>query len=88
MKKAESDVEKKKSELRKLELEEKEISRRLLKVQSRPSDDNMCRNCHLRLGHTARNCSYANACPFLIAVRRNYIQENSTTEGSELPLIS
>ena len=58
IKKAESDVEKKKSELRKLEVEEKEISRRLLKVQSRPSDGNMCRNCHLRLGHTARNCSY------------------------------
>ena len=59
MKKAESDVEKTTSELRKLELEEKEISRRLLKVQSRPSDGNMCRNCYLRLGHKARNCSYS-----------------------------
>lgn len=58
MKKVESDAKKKKSELRKLEVEEKEISRRLLKVQSCPSDGNMCRNCHLRLGHTARNCSY------------------------------
>lgn len=58
MKKAESDIDRKKSELRKLELEEKEISRKLRKVQSHPSDGNMCRNCHLRLGHTARNCTY------------------------------
>lgn len=58
MKKAESDIERKKSELRKLEQEEKEISRKLFNVQSHPSDGNMCRNCHFRLGHTARNCTY------------------------------
>ncbi|KAL9985513.1 hypothetical protein ACROYT_G007928 [Oculina patagonica] len=58
MKKAESDIERKKSELHKLEMEEKEISLKILKVQSSPSDGNMCRNCHLRLGHTARNCAY------------------------------
>ena len=58
MKKAESDIERKKSKLVKLEQEEKEISRKLLNVQSHPSDGNRCRNCHLRLGHTARNCTY------------------------------
>ena len=42
MKKAESDIERKKSELRKLEQEEKEISRKLFNVQSHPSDGNMC----------------------------------------------
>lgn len=41
MKKVESNAKKKKSELRKLELEEKQISRTLLKVQSLPSDGNM-----------------------------------------------
>lgn len=57
--KAKSNAKKKKSKLRKLEPEEKEISRTLLKVQSRPSDGNMCRNCDLRLGHTARTCCYS-----------------------------
>lgn len=41
MKKAESDIESKKSELRKLEQEEKEISRKLFNVQSHPSEGNM-----------------------------------------------
>lgn len=52
-KKVESDIARKKSELRKLELEDQEISLKILKVKSHASDGNMCRNYNLRLGHTA-----------------------------------
>ncbi|KAL9977975.1 hypothetical protein ACROYT_G015444 [Oculina patagonica] len=41
MKKAECDIERKKSKLHKLRMEEKEISLKILKVQSGPSDGNM-----------------------------------------------
>ena len=31
---------------------------KLPRVKSNPCDGNMCRNCHMRLGHTARSCDY------------------------------
>ena len=40
----------------KLREKEKGISRRINMVKSNQMDENICRNCHLRLGHTARTC--------------------------------
>ncbi|CAB3997312.1 Hypothetical predicted protein [Paramuricea clavata] len=58
MKKAKSDIDEKKAELQKLEMDEREIHRKFLLVKSNPDNGNLCRTCHLRLGHTARNCEY------------------------------
>ena len=57
-KKTKLDIEKKKKKLYDLEMKEQETQRKLLLVKSNPSDGNLCRSCHLRLGHTARNCEY------------------------------
>ena len=35
-----------------------EIAKRIEMVKNYPSHGNLCRKCHLCLGHTARNCSY------------------------------
>ena len=35
-----------------------DITERLRLVKSDPSEGNLCRKCHLRLGHTARKCTY------------------------------
>ena len=35
-----------------------DITNRLQMVKSDPSEGNLCRKCHLRLGHTARSCTY------------------------------
>lgn len=37
---------------------EHETQRKVLRAKSNPSDGNMCRNCHMRLGHTSRSCEY------------------------------
>ena len=58
MKQAKNDIEEKKAELLELEMKDQEIQSKLLRVKSNPDDGNMCRNCHLRLGHTARSCEY------------------------------
>ena len=39
-------------------MKEQDTQRKLLRVKSNPSDDNVCRPCQLKLGHTARNCEY------------------------------
>lgn len=57
-KKMESDLESKKAKLRELKAEDEEIQNKLSLVKSNASDGNMCRSCHLRLGHTARCCTY------------------------------
>lgn len=41
-----------------LESNEQEMQQKLLRVKSNPNDGNLCRNCHMRLGHTARSCEY------------------------------
>ena len=58
VKKMKDDIEAKKSELYELENKEPEVQRKLQRVKSDPSDGNLCRNCHMRLGHTARLCEY------------------------------
>ena len=57
-KKIDDDIEQKRYALLAIERKEQEVQRKLLRVKSNPSDGNMCRNCHMRLGHTARNCDY------------------------------
>ena len=41
-------------------LKEKEnnIQKRIERVRSDPSDGNICRSCHMRLGHTSRSCTF------------------------------
>ena len=57
-KKTKLDIEKKKEKLYDLEMKKRETQRKLLLVNSNRSDGNLCRSCHLRFGHTARNCEY------------------------------
>ena len=58
VKKVKNDIEGKKSELFELEKKEHEIQRKILRVKSNPSDGKLCRNCHMRLGHTSHCCEY------------------------------
>ena len=51
-------MEQKRSALLDVEGKEQEVQRKLLRVKSNHSNGNMCRNCHLRLKHIARNCEY------------------------------
>ena len=44
------------SVIRQLRDKIEDIETKLERVKSDPLDGNICRNCHLRLGHTARNC--------------------------------
>lgn len=57
-KKIDGDIEAKRAALLDVEQKDHEVRRKLLRVKSNPSDGNICRNCHMRLGHTARNCDY------------------------------
>ena len=41
----------------KLQEKENDIEKRINRVKSNPSSGNICRNCHARLGHTARTCT-------------------------------
>ena len=54
----ESELESKKTKLRQQKAKYEEIQNRVSLVQSNTSDGNMCRSCHLRLGHTAPCCTY------------------------------
>ena len=56
--KVNSEIAQKKDELFELERNEQEIQRKLLQVKSNPNDGNLCRACHMRLGHDARHCKY------------------------------
>ena len=58
VKKIKDDIEAKKSKLYELENKEQEVQRKILRVKSDPSNGNLCRKCHMRLGHTARLCKY------------------------------
>ena len=58
VKKLNDDIEAKKSELYELESKEQEVQMKIQRVKSNPSDGNLCRKCHMRLGHTARLCEY------------------------------
>lgn len=58
VKKVKGDIEAKKSELYELESKEQEVQKKILRVKSNPLDGNLCRKCHMRLGHTARLCEY------------------------------
>ena len=58
MDKVKRDLDEKKQELCKLEMDEHDMERKILRVKSNAENGNMCRNCHLRLGHTARNCDF------------------------------
>ena len=58
IKKIDDDIKQKRSALLAIERKEQDVQYKLLRVKSNPSDGNMCRNCHMRLGHTAHNCDY------------------------------
>ena len=58
IKKLNDDIEAKMSELYELESKEQEVQMKIQRVKSNPSDGNLCRKCHMRLGHTARLCEY------------------------------
>ena len=58
MDKVKRDLDEKKQELCKLEMDERDTEREILRVKSNAENGNMCKNCHLRLGHTARNCDF------------------------------
>ena len=58
VKKLNDDIEAKKSELYELESKEQEVQMKIQRVKSNPSDGNLCRKCHMRLGHTARLCEH------------------------------
>lgn len=83
MKKADSNIERKKSELRKFELEEKEISRKLSNCNLMHQMATCVEIVTFHLGIRPEIVLMASTCPFLIAVRRNYIWEHSTTEGGD-----
>ena len=58
VKKMKDDIEAKKYKLYEHENKAQEVQRKILRVKSDPSDANLCRKCHMRLGHTARLCKY------------------------------
>lgn len=58
----EEKVQRKLEALEELRAQEKSVTERIERVKSSPADGNMCRNCHLRLGHTARTCEFGK-CP-------------------------
>ncbi len=58
LRKAELELENKKLNRRKLEALKEDNERKLSRVKSNTNEGNMCRTCHLRLGHTSRNCNY------------------------------
>lgn len=52
-------MESKKARLREIQRKEEETQDKLSRVRTcNAQEGNMCRNCHLRLGHTARSCTY------------------------------
>ena len=53
----EKQINEKRELIAKLREKEQDVCRRIDRVKSHPSDGNICRNCHLRLGHTSRTCN-------------------------------
>ena len=49
-----------------MERKEHETYRKIQRVKSDPADASMCRNCHMRVGHTARKCEY-NRCSSVLS---------------------
>ena len=56
--KTEDQIDKKQETIERLQNKENEILAKLERVKSDPRDGNICRNCHLRLGHSARTCQF------------------------------
>jgi hypothetical protein len=56
--KSEEKIEQKRSVIHSLREKLQETESKLDRVKSNPRDGNVCRNCHLRLGHTSRSCDY------------------------------
>ena len=56
--KTEERIEQKRSQIQQLREKVHETEMKLERVKSDPRDGNICRNCHLRLGHSARTCVY------------------------------
>jgi hypothetical protein len=56
--KSEEKIEQKRSVIHSLREKLQETESKLEQVKSDPRDGNVCRNCHLRLGHTSRSCDY------------------------------
>ena len=56
--KTEEQINKKQEIIERLQNKENEILAKLEKVKSDPRDGNICRNCHLRLGDSARTCQF------------------------------
>ena len=56
--KVKCDIEVKKASLQDLESKEFDIQNRILRMRSKQGDGDLCRNCHLRISHTARRCEY------------------------------
>ena len=54
--KSQEKIDEQESVIRQLRDKIEDIETKLEKVKSNPLDGNVCRNCHLRLGHTSRNC--------------------------------
>ena len=53
---SEEKIDEQESVIRQLRDKIEDIETKLERVKSDPLDGNICRNCHLRLGHTSRNC--------------------------------
>lgn len=88
MKKGESDIERKKSELCQLEMEKRKSSSKYSKCNLVRQMATCVETETFDLGIQPEIAHMESACPYLIVVRRNYIQENSTTGVSNLPLIN
>ena len=56
--KSEEKIKQKQSVITSLQEKLKETESKLDRVKSNPHGGNVCRNCHLRLGHTSRSCDY------------------------------
>ena len=56
--KTEEQINKKQEIIEHLQNKEHEILAKLERVKSDPRDGNLCRNCHLRLGHSVRTCQF------------------------------
>ena len=56
--KTEEQIDKKQETIERLQNKENEIIAKLERVKSDPRDGNICRNCHLHLGHSARTCQF------------------------------
>ena len=54
--KSEEKIDEQESVIRQLRDKIEDIETKLERAKSNPLDGNICRNCHLRLGHTSRNC--------------------------------